>query len=328
MHLDLPDRWANAAPHVLPVLRGPTAPANAWLWALDNADAIGVRRPIAPFLDVVIVLDLPELRLFVNHGHLERWGVTAPVVHAQAIENLPPTTGLKPWESHAGVWSLSAGDGYDSSRLALPRWLDAFADQVDGDPIAVVPDARTLLITGTASGEAAQAVLTEGWTRFHSAGTPISLSPYTTDGSGGIRPWTPSLDHPLVHRVQACHRFHAGHAYREQHQPLSTWLGERRIADHLAGYSMLRHATGRVVTFAVWPDGPALLPRVDLVALGPLGPDALTTHPCVTWGTLVEAGIIDEAEPGLAPDRYRVVQHPADLDRWPRIDPRSYQPVA
>ena len=323
MDLPLPDTWTDAARNLLPVLRGPTAPANAWEAALDNADAVLVRTPLVQHLDVVVVLDLPELRLFVNHGHLERWGAEPEQALGAALENLPATTGLQPWQVD-GVWTLDSGDGYASSRLALPGWLAAFRDQVRGEPIAVAPDANTLLVGGTDAGLPTEALLSEGWNRFHAAGTPVSPAPLTVDEHGRIVAWRPSLDHPLVHRVHACQRFAAGHEYRRQHGALEAWLAGRGIADFLAPYSLLRHKTGRVVSFACWPDGPTLLPVVDLVVLGP--PGSLDASPVVTWDALVQARILDDPEPALAPIRHRVTRHPA-RGSVPTVDPRAYQPT-
>ena len=322
MDLPIPDSWPEAARHLLPVLRGPTSPANAWEAALDNAEAVLVREPLTPFLDVVVVLDLPELRLFVNQGHLDRWEATPEAALGAARENLPPATGLAPWEID-GVWTLDARDGYASSRLALPGWLAAFRDRVRGEPVAVIPDADTILVGGTDGGLPTEALVTEAFNRFHAAGTPVSPGPVTIDDNGRLIAWNPPLDHPLVPRVQACHRYGAGYEYRRQQDPFAQWLVDHDVPDLLAPYSLLRHPSGRVVSFACWPGGPALLPRADLVVLGP--PGRLDGAPAVPWQAMIAAGHIGEPEPTLSPPRYRVTGAP-DPGSLPAVDPRSYQP--
>jgi len=322
MDLPIPETWAEAAKHVLPVLRGPTSPPNAWLAALDNAEAVLVRRPVSPFLHVCVVLDLPRVRLYVNQGHLDRWKVDADEVVRVALDNLPPATGLQPWELD-GAWTLDSGDGYAASRLALPGWLAAFEDKVRGQPFAVVPDVDTILVTGTGSGLVAEAVLKQAWERFHAAGTPISPIPITVGAGGRPVPWTPPLDHALVHWVHTCQRFGAGHEYRRQQDALEQWLVDHEIADYLATYNILRRKGGRVTSFAYWPDGPTLLPQVDLVVLGP--PGSLDESSVVPWSELVDNRIIDEPEPGVHPPRYRVRKHPI-LRSLPSVDPREYQP--
>ena len=324
MDLPIPDDWVDASRHLLPVLRGPTAPAKAWEAALDNAEAVLIREPLVPFLDVVVVLDLPELRLFVNQGHLERWLASEDQALGAARENLPPASGLAPWRVD-GVWSLDSGDGYASSRLALPGWLAAFQDRVRGAPIAVAPDANTLLVGGADAGLPTEALLSEAWNRFHGAGTPVSPAPVTVDAEGRVVRWDPPLDHPLVHRVHACQRFGAGHEYRRQQDALAQWLVDHDIADFVAPYSLLRHPTGRVTSFACWPGGPTLLPVVDLVILGP--PGSVDDAPAIPWQALVEAGHIGPPEPALSPPRHRV-SRPPDPASLPTVDPRAYQPGA
>lgn len=322
MDLPIPESWRQAARHVLPVLRGPTSPNNAWLAALDRPDAVLARRPLVPFLDVVVVLDLPELRLFVNQGHLDRWSAPVAAAHGAALDNLDPAAGLKPWEVD-GVWTVDARDGYASSRLALPGWLAAFRDQVRGDPVAVVPDAHTILVGGTEGGLPTEALVTEGWRRFHAEGTPVSPIPLTAGQDGVLRWWRPALDHPLVHRIHACQRYGVGHEYRRQQDGLETWLVHRGIADFLAPYNLVRHRSGRMVSFASWPDGPTLLPLVDVVLLGL--PGEVDGVPCVPWSELVGAGVIGEPEPGLSPLRFRVTTRP-QVASLPTVDLRSYQP--
>lgn len=322
MDLPLPETWAEARGHLLPVLRGPTSPAQAWEVGLRRADARGIRQPLTPFLDIAVVLDLPELRLFLQAGHLYTWGASPAAAFTAALENLPPSTGLQPWEVD-GVWTLEATDGYASSRLALPGWLAAFEGRVRGRPLAVVPDAHTILVGGTEGGLPTEALLSHAWNRFHSAGTPVSPGPITLDADGLLTPWRPPLDHPLVHRVQACHRFGAGHEYRRQQRPLADFLLGRGVPDWVADFSLMRHPSGRVVSFAHWPDGPTLLPRVDLVVLG--DPGALDAGPAVPWSELVDAGVLGEPEPFLRPPRWRLTRRPA-LDAFAGVDPRSFQP--
>ncbi|MFT7520856.1 MAG: hypothetical protein ACI9MC_003007 [Kiritimatiellia bacterium] len=326
MQLDLPQTWSVAQRNVLPVLRGNTSPANAWHAALGNEDAMLVRQPWAPFIDIVAVLDLPDLRLFINGTHLRLWGVQESHVLAAARENVQPTQGLKPWTEAKGVWQLATGDGYESSRLSLPGWLAAFRDQVPGDPVAVIPDARTLLVCGTESGLPLDRMLHYSWSRFHEVGNPISPAPYTLNDAGSVIPWQPSEAHRLVHRVDACHAFLAGHEYRQQQHPFAEWLKEHDIHRFLAPFSMVRHRSGRVVTFTCWPDMPSLLPKTDLVYLGSPGPGTFDDGLTVTWVDLVLHGIIEEPEPALTPARFGVLRHPEQLAalRAIAVDARSW----
>lgn len=327
MDLPLPERWTEAASSVVPVLRPPTSPANAWLVGLDRHEAQLLRRPLAPFLDVLAVLDLPELRLFLNRGHLDRWEVSEGEVFAAALHNLPPADGLRPWPEADGVWCLDEPDGQASARLALPGWLGAFEGKVRGRPVAVAPDARTLWVSGTEAGLPLQRMIERAWDQFHSAGTPVSPAPLTAGPGGRAVPWRPGPDHPLVHKIDAAARFQAGAEYRTQQSPLEQWLVDHDQPTYLSSYHLLRHRGGRVVSFACWPDGPTLLPEVDLVYLGPPGEGLLERGPTVPLAALRAVGVVGAPEPLLAPPRTLVERHP-DLQSLTNlaVDPRRWSP--
>jgi hypothetical protein len=324
MRWPVPDRFDDAAPMLLPALRTPTAPPNAWLTALDDEAAALARQPFAPFVDRLLTLDLPEVRLFVQRAHLDRWGVGLDAAWAAAIANLPETATVAPLDGTPGAWAVG-GDGVDSARLARPGWLEGLRGIVTGAPIAFIPDARTLWIVGADDDQALQATLTRAWDRWNEAGTPIS--PVPCSGGPLPSPWRPPTDHPLVHRVGVAARFLAGSAYRAQQQPLAAWLLERGDPTWVSPYTLIRHRTGRVVSFAHWPDGPTLLPEVDLVALGPPGDGALDGQTTLPLTALRALGVVGPPEPGLAPPRMRVERHP-DLSRLQglAVDPRAHVP--
>ncbi|TVQ87235.1 MAG: hypothetical protein EA397_18120 [Deltaproteobacteria bacterium] len=327
MDLPVPKTWSEAAEAVIPLLRPPTSPANAWLVGLDKREAQLLRRPLAPFLDVVIALDLPELRLFVNRGHLEAWRVPEAEVFAAALHNLPPPKDLSPWPEADGVWALEEPDGQASARLALPGWLRALSDKMRGQPVAVAPDARTLWVSGTEAGLPLQRMIERAWERYHSAGTPVSPTPLTLGPRGALEPWRPGPGQPLVHKIDAAARFQAGAEYRNQQAPLEAWLLDHDQPTYLASYHLLRHQGGRVASFACWPDGPTLLPEVDLVYLGPPGEGLLERGPTLPMAALRAVGVIGAPEPLLAPPRTLVAHHP-DLRhlRNLAVDPRRWSP--
>jgi hypothetical protein len=322
-----PDRWDDAAPRLVPLLRPPTSPANAWLAALDDADGALVRVRVAPFVDAVLALDLPDVRLFVRESHLATWGVDRGTAWAAAIAALAPTGAPIPLDGTPGVWAAPAEDGLPSSRLAAPDRVRLPAGGM-GSPVAFLPDAGALWLVDADDGAALQAALTRAWDRWNEAGTPISPVPYALLG-GRAAPWEPPADHPLVHRVGVAARFLAGAEYRTQQQPLAGWLLERGDPTWVAPYSLIRHRTGRVVSFACWPDGPTLLPRVDLVVLGPPDDGAVDRYPVVPWTALRALGVLGDPEPGLAPDRVRVERHPAAASlRGLTVDPRAWSPLS
>ncbi len=316
------DSWAEALPHVLPVIRGATSPTGAWRRELLKPEAALVRQAIGPALDVLVVLDLPDVRVYITVEHLRAWGVSNAEVLNAALGNLPPTDGLRPWTVD-GVWHLEASDGYGSSRLVLPGWLAAFSEKVRGRPIALVPDGRTILITGADSGLPFEAALRTAWDQFHAAGNPVSLIPWTIDESGVLIPFEPPLDHPLVHRIHACQRMTLGHEYRRQDEDFALWEELHGEDVKCATYTLLRHASGRVVSFARVGELPCLIPWVDLVVFGES--DNLSEAKAVRFQDLRDCGSIGPAIPGLSPNWWPVTRAPSGdgvaLGEYQPVDP-------
>ncbi|NCG20449.1 MAG: hypothetical protein GWP91_15680 [Rhodobacterales bacterium] len=276
MDIPLPASWAEARGQILPVLRRISDPPNAARAARTAPENELLSRPFAPLLAQRLVLDLPDLRLYLNRGHLAAWGINEDVAFGMAIENLrygaAQGLGLEPqW----GLWQLASGDGYDSSRLLLPTWLDAFRDQVDGDPIAIVPAARILLVGGSENHGQLAALVDVADRAFRGAGAPLSPMLYTTDKDANPVPFLLPKDHILADRVNGARRLLEAYEYAEQRDDISE---DPEVAGVFARISMHRKPdTGRAWTVATWTqtDDLTWLPQADNVQFGE-GDDAFT----------------------------------------------------
>ncbi|MCB9760333.1 MAG: hypothetical protein H6739_10895 [Alphaproteobacteria bacterium] len=209
MHPNVPERWPEAAPDLLPVLRGTWAPAGSW-----RADSPLLRRAVAPFLTELVAWDTPRLRRLVQQRHVARWGVPAAQVFAEAAAHLPETTGLT---REGPLWRLSAGDGYESSRLLLPGWLAAFGPGA----VAAVPCSRTLCVADGDDLTALEALLTLAGSGFARGAEPISPALYVTGPTGALRPWAPPPDHPLAAGQRQAQRALQMKAYAAQDEALA-----------------------------------------------------------------------------------------------------------
>ena len=150
MNIPLPEEWSEARDMLLPVVRRATEPAHAFRAEQASPDNRLERRPMWRYLSELVMIDLPDVRMYINHGHLKQWGVSARQAFdaSHVVMRDHATSGLK-LRAEYKLWHLDAPDGAASSRLALPGWLDAFADQVPGTPVAIVPSPRLLLVGGT-----------------------------------------------------------------------------------------------------------------------------------------------------------------------------------
>lgn len=185
---------------IFPVIRPLSAPPGHRDLPADRAL---VSRAIAGFLHELLVTDDGRLRRFVQVDQLDAWKIGADGARRVAYDELPAADGLRMRDD--GIWQLASGDGYESSRLLLPGFLHAFGGKVDGEPVAVVPHARLLLVAGSENAPQIARMLQESVLAWRTEGDPVSPVPYVCR-DGDIVPWTPDADDPVtrgsVHAVR------------------------------------------------------------------------------------------------------------------------------
>jgi hypothetical protein len=266
--LELPVSFDEARPLLLPVLRRVTEPPRAWVAGRADPDSRVVRRAVLPFLHELITIDLPEVRLFVNEGHLKRWGVTADAARAAAHATLRPhaSDGLQQ-RAEYGLWQLASGDGLETSRLVLPGWLAAFEGQVEGRPVAIAPASRVLLVGGDGREPEVERLLALADQVFRTAQQPVSPVPFTVDDDGTLRALSLPDDHPSAAALQGARRLLAAYEYAAQRDQL---IDEPGLPARPLQVQLVRHATsGRAWTVCRWSsdDAQVLLPQTDRVVL-------------------------------------------------------------
>lgn len=317
--LTAPEDWSEVREHLLPVLRRVTEPPHAWYVALADPDNRLLRRPIAatsgvvPMLHELVVLDLPDARMFANRGHLRVWGIDEHAVFEAARRNLAAVAGhgLQRRPMYGGLWQVASDDRYEAARLLLPGFLGAFAEQIEGTPLAVAPAGRVLLVGGSDSLDQVATLLDLGERAFRRADSPLSPVLYAPDATGCVAPWVPPADHPLGHRIRAMQRLLAAHEYEAQREQLAD---NPTIRSHVAEVSLVHPTDGSdsyLLTRWEKGRGDALLPVVDRVVL--VDGDAEDEVP---WQHIVShaRGCLETTR--LHPERYRARWPlPATLDR-------------
>lgn len=259
----VPERWSDARAQLMPLLRRVTEPAHAWYAALADPGNTLVRRPVAPMLHALLVLDLPDTRVFVSRALLDRWGVTENTAFGAALETLGAHAeqGLRRRPEYGGLWQVASDDRYETSRLLLPGFLTAFAGQVPGEPIVALPAGRVALVGGAGSIDQVTTLVDLAERAFCAADNPLSPVLY----AGGLLPWVPPHDHPLRERVLALHALLVAHAYEAQREQLT---GNPTVRSAVAPVELTEHG-GRTLTRTRWVAdlGETLLPVVDRVLL-------------------------------------------------------------
>jgi len=255
--------------------------------------------------------------MYVTPDQPEEWGVDANAVFEEARRNLAASDDrILPFYERASspLWRVGADDDYETSRLLLPGWLLSFESKVEGRPVAIVPDRRTLIVGGSEDVALLERMLQIAEEKAKSSPRHLSMVPYTTDPTGGVIPFEIPADHPLLPALRHAYHLLAGTEYGCQKEHLDA-LHERNGTDvFVASYSAVRGKDGIERSYASWgEDVDSLLPKTELLAMGSEGGGTESGRwmALVPWEEVERiAGDCLRLDPAWDPPRYRTL-------RWP-----------
>ncbi|WP_375758632.1 hypothetical protein [Corallococcus exercitus] len=274
-------------------------------------------RPLGEVLAEALVQDTPDAMRYVPPEELSRWGITYEQARADALANLRRLDPVPLRSLTLGACGLFTNDSYAASRLFLDEVVRGC--EVRGDPVVVVPNRDTLLITGSedATGlltvaEAAQAGVT---------------APRPVDGTAlrltadGWRPFLPEPGSPSRSILEKLAFASQVRGYQEQTARLRQQHEQEGSEVYVAAVIAEKDDQGRFFSQTLWPsDAETLLPRTDVILFmdAALGPDAPPVA-AVRWDLVVrDVGTLLMPELGMYPERYRVRGFPSkeQLQRW------------
>jgi hypothetical protein len=268
-------------------------------------------QPLAEHLGISLVYDLPDSIIQLQQHHLNDWKASFENALDVALHDLDEISRQDFVAAGAGVWRSPWRDNHDAARLLLPDRLRPH--DVRGDPVAMVPNRDTLLLTGS-DDEAGLVRLAKLAEEALAQPRPISGVAVRLDGDTWL-PFLPEAGHPAHDALRLLRVQSHGADYGEQGELLRT-LHEKTGEDiFIAAFSAVRlKDSGRVQSYSVWSAGvDTLLPRTDEVFFfrphedGKNG-DIIGTAP---WERVHEvAGDLMEPQ-GMYPERYRVRTFPS-----------------
>ncbi|RKG55479.1 hypothetical protein D7X30_26985 [Corallococcus sp. AB011P] len=278
-------------------------------------------RPVGEVLAEALVQDTPDAMRYVPTEELARWGISYEQARADAVTNLRRLEASPLRHLTLGVCAIFTNDSYGASRLLLDDVVRGC--EVKGDPVVVVPNRDTVLITGA---DDATGLLTLAEAALEGVQAPRPVDGHalrlTADGWKPFLPGPKSPSRSILENLAFASRVRG---YQEQTERL------RKEQEHsevfVASLVPAKDARGRFFGQAVWSnEGESLLPRADVIvfmdaALGPDAPPAAT----VRWDLVVrDAGTLLMPELGVYPERYRVTGFPSkeQLQRW-KADPTA-----
>ncbi|MBZ4333388.1 DUF1444 family protein [Corallococcus sp. AS-1-12] len=278
-------------------------------------------RPVGEVLAEALVQDTPDAMRYVPTEELARWGITYEQARADAMANLRRMEAAPLRNLTLGACALFTNDSYGASRLLLDDVVRGC--EVKGDPVVVVPNRDTVLITGA---DDATGLLTLAEAALEGVQAPRPVDGHALRlTADGWKPFLPSRESPSRSILENLAFASRVRGYQEQTERLRKQEEPGDV--FVASLLPQKDARGRYFGQTVWSnEGESLLPRADVILFvdAALGPDAPPVA-SVRWDLVVrDAGTLLMPELGVYPERYRVTGFPSkeQLQRW-KADPTA-----
>ncbi|WP_431972432.1 hypothetical protein [Nocardia sp. bgisy134] len=260
---EVPTDWESVRPMIFPALRPSTY------------GGLGFRplsRPAFPFVDELIVIDLPDRRVIVTNDHVKSWGITPYEVFDAARENLAEKAPALELEEGGYSRIVDTGDLYATSWLLLPGWLSSLGAE-GRRAVAFIPEDECLILA-LDEPELLAHLFDAAEEQYVDAVRRLSPQAYTTNGNGVVVPFDLAGPHPQLH---AAHRARGGLASTEYHAQQGELIEALDEEDGFAPYgidpaypSELHFAAGDSGSYTIAPwaaEVETLLPEADYIDL-------------------------------------------------------------
>jgi hypothetical protein len=221
-------------------------------------------EPIGEHLYLSLVYDLPESVRSISNDDLSNWNVSYWRAREVAVQNLQETEFVFV-ALGTELYASNTGDSYDATRIVLTEMFDRF--EIQGQPIVMVPNRDTLLITGSESAVGQKMMLELAQQQLEQQPRPLIATPLTLDNNLAWKDWHPESNHPLLGQYQSLKLNWMKIEYAEQKQLLDQIHRQKNIDLFVANFSMISR-NDDLHSYSVWTRGtPTLLPRTDYVSL-------------------------------------------------------------
>ncbi|MBA3993579.1 MAG: hypothetical protein C0469_08635 [Cyanobacteria bacterium DS2.3.42] len=256
--------------------------------------------------------DFPDAMIQITGRQLIKWGVSFDEVYKCALENLKKRSDKPLVEAVNGVYISNWQDGYDASRILL---TDMIANlPLSGAPVAMMPSAENLVITGADDVEGLASVL--------NVIEPMADKPRSMVGvpmvlrGGEWMPFEMAPEHPLYERFRVLRISATARSYADQRGVVTEWLQSIGAPAVVTPYLATQRRDGSVSSCSVWPEGvPCVIPRADSVVFTGDSQDSnQEVVACNSWEKVLEVvGGLLKPTP-FHPELYRVERFPSTTE--------------
>ena len=221
-------------------------------------------HPLADFLGIGLVYDLPSSMAQLQQHFLDQWRTTFEEAYEVACENLRQITKHTLNPVAAGVWMSPWHDNYDPSRMLLVDFIRHH--EVLGEPVVMVPNRDTLLLAGSKDSAGLVKLVGLAETAYERP-RPLSCIAFRLTEEDEWVPFLPPPEHPQYKQYRLLQVKSFGSDYDDQKAALGE-LHEKTGKDiFVASYSAVaKQDTGEIRSYCVWSEGVvAFLPKTDYI---------------------------------------------------------------
>ncbi len=311
----LPAQFEDVHPDLLPSVRS----RSYYEFAMLQLQIEGARdlnypqQSLGDHLSVGLVYDLPDCMRTIVAQDLDNWQVNYFEAYEAALTNLRHKEDPVFVSPAQGVYLSATGDNYDASRMVLVDMIRQF--EVEGDPVVMVPNRDTLIVTGTRELNGLKVMLARAKQALEEP-RPISSLAFRLENDEWVE-WLPDLDHPLHAQFALLRLRSFGQQYAEQKELLEKLHGRKGEEVYVAEFSAAQNSiTGELHSYCVWSEGvDTLLPKTDQIYFfrpaNRQNNDEQTLAHC-RWDEVQRiAGAMLELD-DIYPERYRVRTFPSE----------------
>lgn len=273
---------------------------------LEMAEGL-VYYELANCLAVAPVYDMPTSIRSLSKEDLENWDVTLYELLEIAKQNLREMT--EECAQMGELFVFASGDSHDAARILLTDVMHSL--DIEGAPIAMVPNRETLLVTGehNEEGLATMAAVAEQALAHERRISSVAFRLEGDDWS----PWLPDAEHPLRQQFGLFREQAKVGDYQRQKELLEKKHQRNGEDIFVATYNAIQDEEGNVHSYTTWSQGiPTLLPKADYVVFMAAGADGLPSHMAAAapWDKVVDLAEELMAPEGCYPQRHRVEKFP------------------
>lgn len=300
METDIPKSLDDVVSDILPTVHSRSFFELSKLKLDKQSELETPYQVISKHLAVGLCYDTPNSVMYLNQSHLNEWRISFDDLLNKAKDNLWKKTCNQFDSLMPGVYISKYQDIYDASRLLF--WERINYLDVQGKPVAAVPDRNTLIVTGS-DDENGLLYMSSICEKALEKTRLICTIPIVLENGAwaGLH-----LDetHPAYQKFRNCEVKETMIDYHEQKEILESKYQKANEEIYVASFIATQSKKGEITSYCAWvKEIPSVIPKTDIILFMENGKEILGKarwdDACSAFGDLMKLEI-------EYPPRYRV----------------------